>query len=271
MLESICSRLAARRDSPFFRQTSARAPVKRYLIATTGRTGSTLLCSRIAEYGDLGFPNEFLNESYISEFERLFPNPSLDDFERYVSSCFASRDGVFGLKTDWWRFRLAREAELLRAFYEPLDLIVWLRREDFVAQAVSLALAQATQVWHVRGDGDGDDDLAARHAETPFDARAIIEQARNILNQEYYWRLYFESCDTPRVELTYEDLARNVDDGVQAIADAFDLSFAPRRNSPDVRKARSGVAEAWSARFEDECADFVAFWREYRGLVSASG
>src|SRR5512146_1986599 len=108
-----------------------RAPAKRYLIATTGRTGSTLLCSRIAEYGDLGFPNEFLNESYITEFERLFPNPSLGDFERYISHAFTSQNGTFGLKSDWWRFRLAQESQLLRAFYEPLDLVVWLKREDF--------------------------------------------------------------------------------------------------------------------------------------------
>lgn len=270
MFETICERLAGRDRSPFFREVPGAEPARRYLIATSGRTGSTLLCSRIAEYGSLGFPNEFLNESYISEFERLFPNPSLDDFERYISHCFASKDGVFGLKTDWWRFRLAREMGVLRAFYEPLDLVVWLKREDFVAQAVSLTLANETHVWHVRGDQD-DGLTAARHGEVAFDAKKIIAHARNILNQEYHWGRFFQTCEAPRVDLTYEDLARDVDEGVQAIADAFEAPFAARRTAPDVRKARSGVAEAWCARFEDECGEFVEFWREYRGLISASG
>jgi LPS sulfotransferase NodH len=268
LFRSICERLRARADNPFFQEVAGRPPARRYLIATTARTGSTLLCSRIAEYGDLGFPNEFLNESYITEFDRLFPNPSLQDFERYVSHAFTSKTGLFGLKTDWWRFWIAQESQLLRSFYEPLDLVVWLKREDFVAQAISLALAQATHVWHVRDDGDGA--LQARHAEAAFDARAIIEQVRNIMNQEYYWRLYFERTDAPRVDLTYEGLARNADDGVQAIADAFKLSFKRRRSEPHLRKGVSGIAETWRTRFEDECADFVAFWAEHRGLISAS-
>lgn len=269
MFQTICERLRARDDNPFFCDVGGHAPARRYLIATTGRTGSTLLCSRIAEYGHLGYPNEFLNESYIAEFERLFPNPSLDDFERFVSRRFTSPNGVFGLKSDWWRLRLARQANVLSAFYEPLDLIVWLKREDFIAQAVSLVLAEATQVWHVRGDDDGG--LEARHAEAGYDARTITEHARTILNQEYYWRLFFERSGTRRVDLTYETLARDADDGVQLIADALDIPLVRRRSRPQLRKAVSGVAEAWCARFEDECADFVSFWREYRGLITASG
>lgn len=268
MLEAISARFAARNDSPFFGEIGGRPPAKRYVIATTGRTGSTLLCSRIAEYGSLGFPNEFLNESYVSEFERLFPNPSLRDFEHYISRCFASKDGIFGLKTDWWRFRLARELELFRSFYEPLDLIVWLKREDFVAQAVSLTLARETHLWHVRGDDDGS--LAARHAELEFDAPKIIAQARNILNQEYHWAEFFKTCPAPRLDMTYEALARNVDEGVLAIAEAFELSLVPRQSLPRVRKGRSGAGEAWCARFESECADFVEFWQEHRGRLSAS-
>jgi LPS sulfotransferase NodH len=269
LLEIICKRLAGRSHSPFFGEVAGLAPAKRYLIATTGRTGSTLLCSRIAEYGALGFPNEFLNESYISEFERLFPNPSLSDFERYISRAFTSKkSGVFGLKTDWWRFRLARELEVLRGFYEPLDLIVWLKREDFVAQAVSLVLANETQIWHVRGEEGGE--LAARHEQVEFDGSKIIAHARNILNQEYYWNCFFQTSEAPRVTLTYEELERDVDEGVQAIARAFDLSFALRRTEPGLKKGRSGVAQAWRERFEDEYADFVSFWREHRGLITAS-
>jgi hypothetical protein len=78
--------LGARPPSPFFsRDFGGRRPQKRYLIATTGRSGSTFLCKRIADHGALGFPMEFLNESYIAEFDRLFPNPNLDDYCHYVT------------------------------------------------------------------------------------------------------------------------------------------------------------------------------------------
>lgn len=267
MLNWVSERLSKREDNPFFARLPAGHPVRRYMIATTGRTGSTLLCSRISEYGGLGFPNEFLNESYISEFDRLFPNPSLADFERYVGAAFTSPDGVFGLKTDWWRFWNARELDLFRSLYEPLDLIVHLRREDFVGQSVSLALAKQTQAWHARDLGGAT--IEERHSAVVYDARALKHEARNILNQEYHWRRFFGTVESPVMEMTYEDLSRDVDRSVQAIADAFDLRLPKRNSRPVIEKARSSVAEAWRDRFLQECADFVGFWTEHRGLISA--
>ena len=263
-------RLAGRQHSAFFLALGGREPARRYMIATTGRAGSTLLCSRIADCGGLGFPNEFMNESYVAEFDRLFPNPSLADYERFISRSFASENGVFGVKTDWWRFFIARDLDFCRSFYEPLDLVVWLKREDFVAQAVSLALANATQVWHVRDD-EGDGGLEARHQEVEYDGDAIILHARNILNQEYHWRRFFETSGVPRLDLTYEEVARDVDGAVSAIAQALEVSASPQNSLPDVRKARSGVARSWRERFEAERPDFVQFWREHRGRITASG
>jgi LPS sulfotransferase NodH len=268
MIAALRDRLARRDDSPFFARVTGVAPARRYLIATAGRAGSTLLCSRIAEHGVLGFPNEFLNESYIAEFDRLFPNPSLADFERYVARSFTSDDGVFGLKTDWWRFNEARRLELFRRFYEPLDLAVYLRRDDFVAQAVSLELAMATQLWHARDEGDAD--FSERQAEAAFDADRIEAQARNILNQEFYWTEFLKGCGAPVTEITYEALARDVDGAVQTIADAFGLRLARRATPPRLQKPRSTVAEAWRERFRGERADFVTFWTAKRGLLTAS-
>jgi LPS sulfotransferase NodH len=269
MLEVLGQRLRERQDNPFFARLSASGvPVRRYMIATTARTGSTLLCSRIAEYGRLGFPNEFLNESYISEFDRLFPNPSLADFERYVGSAFASSEGVFGLKTDWWRFHEARKLALFRSFYEPLDLIVHLTREDFVAQAVSLALAVEGRAWHAREAGPGG--LEARHRELSYDAAAIKGHARNILNQEYHWRQFFEESQAPVMELSYEDVACDVDRGVLAIADAFNLRLGRRVAAPTLEKGGSSTGAAWRARFLEECRDFVSFWSEHRGRLGVA-
>jgi LPS sulfotransferase NodH len=264
----VSDRLEKRENNPFFTRLPDSAPVKRYLIATTGRSGSTLLCSRIAEYGRLGFPNEFLNESYISEFDRLFPNPSLGDFERYVARHFSSEDGVFGLKSDWWRFREARQLGVFSSFYEPLDLIIHLRREDFVAQAVSFALAVESNAWHAR-DVAGSS-IEARHQGLEFSAAAIKEHARSVLNQEYYWRRYFAEIDTPVMQLSYEEVSRDVDASIRAIADAFHLRLPKRETRPIIEKARSTVADQWRERFLEECDDFVSFWREYRGMITAA-
>lgn len=270
MLKRLKQRLEERPSSPFFAPyDGAPQPKKRYLIATTGRSGSTFLCARIADYGQLGFPMEFLNESYIAQFDRLFPNPNLEDYRRYVQGAFTSPSGVFGLKTDWWRFYEARKHGVLDEMLDAFDLIVHLRRRDFVSQAVSLALAVETNVWH--GRDVHQDDLDAWHGQVEYDPRKIKQHARNILNQEYYWRRYIAQADSPCLHLDYEDVSRDVDGAIKSLAAAFRLRLdqAPPK-SETIRRARSETARAWSDRFREECEDFVSFWNEYRGLISAS-
>lgn len=269
MLDLLRDKLGRRPASRFFAGVEAAPVRKRYIIATSARSGSTFFCSRIADYGDLGFPMEFLNESYISEFDRIFPNPNLADYERYVTSAFASRSGILGVKTDWWRFDEARRLGLFGALLDPVDLIVHLRREDFVAQAVSLALAVQTDVWHDRDVLAGSVD--ERHAQATYDARAIKAHARHLLNQEYYWNRYIAETHAPAIDLCYEQISRDVDGAIQSLADAFDLRLdkAPKP-SDAIRQSRSGVSRAWCERFREECGDFVDFWTEYRGLITAA-
>jgi hypothetical protein len=70
--------------------------------------------------------------------------------------------------------------------------------------------------------------------------------------------------------MSYEEVARDVDGGVQAIADAFNLRLGRRASEPKMEKGGSPTAAAWCDRFLEECDDFVAFWREHRGLITAA-
>lgn len=269
MLDLLRDRLGRRPSSPFFARLAAERPRKRYLIATTGRSGSTFLCSRIADYGELGFPMEFLNESYISEFDRLFPSPNLEDYERYVTGSFASRQGIFGIKTDWWRFYEARRLGLFDTLLQPIDLIVHLKRDDFVAQAVSLALAVESNVWHDRDVNS--DTLDSWHESCVYEPAKIKHHARNLLNQEYHWRNFIAEAEAPSIELIYEEVAKDVDGAIRSLADAFDLRLGAKPPKAEaVRQVKSAVARDWSGRFREECYDFVEFWSEYRGLITAA-
>lgn len=270
MLQRLAANLGARPPSPFFsREFGPGRAEKRYLIATTGRSGSTFLCKRISDHGVLGFPMEFLNETYIAEFDRLFPNPNLADYCHYVTSAFTSEDRVFGLKSDWWRFQIAREQGLAdRLLGGGIDLIVHLRRRDFVAQAVSLSLAVETGVWH--GRDVGADSLDEWHAASVYDSDAIKRHARNILNQEFHWLRFIETAGVRCLDLTYEDLVADVDAAIAAIAGELGVSIlADVATSGSTGAGRSEIARAWSVRFHDECEDFVSFWSEYRGVISA--
>ncbi|THD78868.1 MAG: hypothetical protein E7812_10885 [Phenylobacterium sp.] len=269
VLELLRDRLERRPASPFFARLSTAEPKKRYLIATSARSGSTFLCARIADYGELGFPMEFLNESYISEFDRLFPHPNLEDYERYVTGSFVSRQGIFGIKTDWWRFQEARKLGLFETLLDPIDLVVHLRRDDFVAQAVSLALAVESNIWHERDVNTQAFD--PWHEQVAYDAAKVKVHARNILNQEYHWRRFIAQAGAPAIDLTYEHVAQDVDAAIRNLANAFDMRLGARPTPSDtVQQSKSDIGQQWCERFREECADFVEFWTEYRGLITAS-
>lgn len=269
MLQRLTENLGARPPSPFFnRDLGGWLPEKRYLIATTGRSGSTFLCKRIADHGTLGFPMEFLNESYIAEFDRLFPNPNLDDYCRYITWAFTSPDRVFGAKTDWWRFQIARSQGVADQLLGELDLVVHLRRRDFVAQAVSLSLAVDTGVWHHRDVGA--ELLDNWHANSTYDAEKIKHHARNILNQEFYWRRFIETTGVRCLEMDYEDVSTDVDGAISRIAGELGVRLGGDAPASDtVHATRSDVSQDWRWRFREECEDFVTFWDEYRGVITA--
>jgi LPS sulfotransferase NodH len=150
-----------------------------------------------------------------------------------------------------------------------VDLVVHLRREDFVAQAVSLALAVETDVWHDRDvlGGSIDD----RHAGAAYDAGAIKRHARHLLNQEYYWNRYIAETGAPSIELRYEQVSKDVDAAIRSLAEAFDLRLgAAPKPSHTIRQSRSSVSKAWCERFHQECEEFVDFWTEHRGLITAA-
>jgi LPS sulfotransferase NodH len=271
VLAQLSNRLARRPPSAFFAKAEPGAdpaPARRYLIATTPRSGSPRLCARIAEYEVLGFPMGFLNLDYIGQFDRLFPNPSLDDFERYIQRAFAAPGaGPFGLETDWWHFSEARQLGVLAGIAAAPDLVVHVRREDFVAQAASYALAMRAGVWEGEDRIGADETLALQAG---YDRGEITERARDILNQEYHWRQYFHAHPSLSViETSFEEIAADPDPVVARIAEAFQIALPPPGRRP-VPPEPCSVVQAWAAQFEAECEVFVSFWREYRGLISAS-
>lgn len=271
VLERLSADLLGRPPSRFFaRSRGGPRAARAYLVATAGRSGSTFLCARIAEYGELGFPREFLNESFLAEFDRIFPNPNLADYQTYVLSEFASDNGVFGVKSDWWRFQEARRLGLLGEVLQELELVVFLRRRDLVAQAVSAVLAAGSGVWHAHEVLQ--QDLDPWHQAVAYDRAAIERQARAILDEEFHWTRFIERSGVPALRLDYEDVAANVDLGVRQIAErlGLDLGSPPTLTAGAVKKQRSRTASEWRERFATESVGFLTFWERNRGLMTAS-
>ena len=122
-LEQIVEAFGQRSPNPFYRDYRGDAPKRRYLIAMTPRSGSTMLARQLSAL-DIGHPQEFLNEGFIANFDLLFPPPNLSDFEQFIVSNYTSKNGVFGLKADYHRFAHSRKIGYLSALYSDIDVYI---------------------------------------------------------------------------------------------------------------------------------------------------
>ncbi|MCB0968017.1 MAG: hypothetical protein KDB37_14370 [Ilumatobacter sp.] len=131
-----------------------------------------------------------------------------------------------------------------------VDRFVHLVREDRIAQAVSLVLAEQTGLWHRHADGS-----ERQRSRTPrpprYDADQI-ERAVHLLEAEASgWSAWFaESGVTPLV-ITYEDLAGDPTTIVRrVVAHIGNTDVAV--HEPDTMQLSDDLNRAWVTRFRDE-------------------
>lgn len=257
---------------PFYSSHVPVTPRSKYLIAITPRSGSTMLGQELSRRYGLGHPGEFLNEGFIANFEHLFPTPSLSDFQRFLLNSFTSPDGIFGFKADWFRYARARELEYLPRVYENIDLYIYMRRRDFVAQAVSLAVAMQSGIWHetnIRFEN-----AANVYAGLVYDEAMIAENVISLMEAEYGWETYFERVSGRVIPVCYEDLTDSLDGILGQIGLALGAQPAvalPRSFDTTLKPTPSTVNAEWRARFMETRGELVAYWQAHRGRVSTVG
>lgn len=255
--------------NPFYSAQPAVEPRQRYLIAMTPRSGSTLLAQQLSTRCGLGHPGEFLNEGFIAHFQHLFPTPSLEDFERFLLASFTTSHGVFGFKSDWFRFRQAREIGYLPRIYERIDLAILLRRRDFLAQAVSLAISMQSGIWH-------DNDVwftppEQAYASLTYDPKMILQNVRGLMEQEYQWERFACESRIPILRLDYEDFVGGIDQTLRTIVSALgqDIDIAPSRSvGGALRPTPSSVNSTWRLRFLASHGGLIERCQAMRGALS---
>ena len=142
----------------------AQGPEITYLLASAPRAGSTHFSHVLWRTGCLGAPLEYLNFEPLGPYGFAATSPSLQQqLWRSVLRRRCSPNGVFGLKV------FPAQLEQLQQMNPPLldDVlatvlprdrprrIVYLRRRDRVAQAVSYARATLSGIWRKEQEAAG--------------------------------------------------------------------------------------------------------------------
>lgn len=243
-----------------------------YVLCTSPRSGSTLLCHLLRETGIAGWPGSHFHEPDLTAWLQSY---GLDGgaFANRREAAKAALDAgrahgmgqtqVFGLRLQRPSFAVFL-AELERVYPGlPHDrarieaafgatLFVHLTREDKLDQAISFVKAQQTGLWHRAPDGTEIERLSEPKALT-YDGEAIAAQIAAFEAMEEAWIGWFTREGITPLRITYGDLAANPHAGRDRVLAALGLGPAPRApNGLPVAKLGDEINRDWADRFRAE-------------------
>ncbi|MGD1805290.1 Stf0 family sulfotransferase [Dapis sp. BLCC M126] len=211
---------------------------KSYIVCSTPRSGSTLLCKTLEELGGCGQPEEYFHRHTIKKL-KLNNNP--DQFLSYCHSICQEglrTHGVFGMKMHWWQlldflsiarqspsFENKRDWDIINALF-PNPKFIYLCRRDIIAQAVSATIAMQTGQWEKIRENQPKNPLQSvkksqgdRVKSIKFQPWKIYEWEKNIKDNNLCWRFFFNDNCLNYYEIVYEDMVKSLVNEITNVVD----------------------------------------------------
>ena len=191
-------------------------PLRTYLVASTPRSGSGLLCRGLATAPGAGTPLEYFNPVHRRLLaERWGSGEELAGYVRDLYARRTTRAGVFAAKLHWDQLAALRAEALGLPAAEPeyaLDggflerrfpgaRFVRTIRLDVDRQAVSLWFALQTGTWSVSAG-----DLPRGREAVPYDYEGIDRCRRWIESAEVHWDRFLRHNRIEPLVVVYEEL-----------------------------------------------------------------
>lgn len=192
-----------------------------YLICTTPRTGSTLLCGLMASTKVAGRPESYFRipdeQSWAARWDIAHASDGVFAYSEFVRAALAAGrtdNGVFAARIMWGTMDYL--ADRLGSVYPAsaggdLDLLnlafghtrfIYLHRDDVLAQAVSWHRAEQTNVWHQTDQ----EEPKPPEQQPRFDFDEIRKLVQTIEEHNSAWRAWFASVGIQPHMVRYEDL-----------------------------------------------------------------
>lgn len=217
-----------------------------YVVATTQRTGSHYLARQLGRLGSVGVPFEYLN-AYRASLE-LAARGWTDTEASQVRLFEETRrrrtgtTGWFGLKAHWHTWETMMLSRRVRELVRP-QRFIYLTRDDSVAQAVSLTVAEQTGVWV---------DVRQPRTVAPRYSREHIDDAHARIGRErLQWERFFADECVDVLRLSYEQLLADPDAVVeQVLLHLCGTTERPEpRALPPMNPRADDLIREWSQRY----------------------
>ncbi len=243
-----------------------------YVICTSPRSGSTLLCKLLAATGIAGNPGSHFHSLSLSDwlsYYDLAPEASVserDVLDAIFQAAIAKgslETGTFGLRLQRHSFDffvqklavlhsgLSSDSQRFRAAFGRTSFI-HLTRRDKVEQAVSYVKAHQTGLWHVAPDGTELERLSPP-IELIYDGNDIRARFEEVAAYDRDWERWFATEDIDPLRITYDALSAHPIETLSQILDHLGLDIeAASGVEPGVAKLADETSQDWVARFRSE-------------------
>jgi len=221
-------------------------PKRTLLIASTARSGSSLLGACCRATGALGYPVEYAHPVDQRHLEARFGVEGLQPALREIMKRRTSPNGVFGIKVHYPVIAQFGSLPNLLDFF-PGPGLVHIGRRDTVAQAVSMARGLQTGRWSARGPAEG-----ARVETDAFDYDLVDACHRRLVRHAAGWRYELAKAGRPFLSIDTEDLTADWRVQIARIADFMqvDIDVAALPDSPPTEPMPKDPAIAdWADRY----------------------
>ncbi|MDJ0567449.1 MAG: Stf0 family sulfotransferase [Pleurocapsa sp. MO_192.B19] len=196
-----------------------------YAILTTPRSGSTYLCELLESTTIAGHPTEHLR--LAAQELALYCN---FDYIRLLHNLMQYRttsNKVFGTKLiSHFLFEFRQTKPDFKQIFNSIDKFILLVRRDKVAQAVSLVLAQKTEIWHIRHNIKNIS-YQSRLENINIDNALLknVEQKYEFINhQEARLKKILAAHQIEPLQLEYEDIVEDAKSQINRILDFLEIA-----------------------------------------------
>ncbi len=180
--------------------------LRTYIICTTARSGSNLVCDYLFRTGRLGRPTETFNPQIVvngafgKRYEASQP-VELSAYIEWAKENFATRNGVLGIKMLWEDLEYLGGSASLSHVLAQAQLFRLTRRRK-LAQAVSYYLAVETGQWMASDPARREPD------DVPFDYDAINTHLNRLCLQDARWDAELDARGLKATHWYFEDFLR---------------------------------------------------------------
>jgi LPS sulfotransferase NodH len=215
-----------------------------YVVCSTPRSGSYLLCELLWRTGAAGAPEEFFHPDFMPRLMRRWGVTDLDSYLAALLAHKTSPNGVFGAKVHWGQYSPVLGERDITALF-PNSRFIHITRTDRLRQAVSWVRAMQTLRWK---SSERD------RREISYDPDDIRAKLRRIEGDESRWQALFERHGIVPYEVVYEQLAARPAETLRQVLDwaGIETPAGAVPAAPGLRRQADEISDEWVRRFRAE-------------------